>query len=133
RIRGPARPRGFIRLQCFWGLAAVMPRRSRDVPGAPANRSVAFAGLCREILVELAVLALALVGVGRSVLLGGEVGPFCGIFGVQLEPLLKAALGIRQDRLGRAFGLAHAAVGAFVGVDDEHVLALVEAVDRADL
>src|SRR5215471_17781419 len=33
----------------------------------------------------------------------------------------------------RALGLAHPAVDALVGVDDEHVLALVEAVDRAYL
>src|SRR5690606_12938115 len=42
-------------------------------------------------------------------------------------------LGVGKDRLGRAFRLAHAAVDALVGVDDEHVLALVEAIDRTDL
>ena len=46
-----------------------------------------------------------------------------------LEPIL----GIGQNRLGRTFGFAHAAIDAFAGIDDEHVLALVEAVDRADL
>src|SRR5207248_4612244 len=39
----------------------------------------------------------------------------------------------RDDRLDRAFGLADAAIDALVGMDDEHVLALVEAVDRTDL
>ena len=57
---------------------------------------------------------------------GGEIG-------VDLEPFLEPALGVGKDRLGRAFGLADAAVDALVGVDDEHVLAFVEAIDRADL
>ena len=68
-----------------------------------------------------------------AVLLAGDVGPFGRIVGVELEPLLEPALGVGQDRLGRAFGLAHAAIDAFAGIDDEHVLALVEAIDRADL
>ena len=49
------------------------------------------------------------------------------------DPLREIALGVGQDRLDRALGLADAAIDAFVGVDDEHVLALVEAVDRAHL
>ena len=36
------------------------------------------------------------------------------------------------DYVGGAFGLANAAVDALVGMDDQHVLALVEAVDGAD-
>ena len=37
------------------------------------------------------------------------------------------------DCVHRAFGLANPAVDALVRMDDEHVLAFVEAVDRADL
>src|SRR5919112_5310244 len=74
-----------------------------------------------------------LVGVGRAVLLAGDIRPAGGEIGVHLEPFLKAALGVGKDRLGRALGLADAAVDALVGVDDEHVLALVEAIDRAHL
>jgi hypothetical protein len=37
------------------------------------------------------------------------------------------------DRVHRAFRLAHPAIDAFVWVDDEHVLALVEAVHGAHL
>jgi hypothetical protein len=47
--------------------------------------------------------------------------------------LLESGLGIRLDRLGRAFGLADAAIDALVGMDDEHVLAFIEAVHRTDL
>ena len=49
------------------------------------------------------------------------------------EPFLEARLGVRLDRVDRAFRLADAAVDALVRVDDEHVLAFVEAVDGTDL
>ena len=49
-----------------------------------------------------------------------------------LGPLRGQAL-LREDRLRRAHGLAGAAVDALVGVDDEEVRPLVEAVDRAHL
>src|SRR4028118_118143 len=68
--------------------------------------SVALARGRREIFVELAVLALVLVGVGGGVLLAGDVRPFRRIGGVDLQPFLETGLGIGQDRLGRAFGLA---------------------------
>src|SRR5207253_3949994 len=38
-----------------------------------------------------------------------------------------------DDRLDRAFRLAHPAIDALVGMDDQHVLAFVEAIDRAHL
>src|SRR3546814_4121021 len=50
-----------------------------------------------------------------------------------LKPLLKPVFGVRKDRLGRAFRLAHTAIDAFIGVDDQHVLALVEAIHGANL
>jgi hypothetical protein len=40
--------------------------------------------------------------------------------------------GIRLDRVDRAFRLANSAIDAFVGVDDKHVLAFIEAVNRAN-
>src|SRR6202008_2880085 len=97
-----------------------------------AERSVALARIGGEIFVELAVLALMLVGVGGAVLLAGDVRPFGGVIGVHLQPLLEPALGVGKDRLGRAFRLADAAVDALAGIDDEHVLALVETVDGAN-
>ena len=39
----------------------------------------------------------------------------------------------RENRIDRAFGLTDTTIDAFIGMDDEHVLALVKAVDRADL
>src|SRR3546814_11837312 len=45
----------------------------------------------------------------------------------------KPAFGIGQDRLGGAFGLAHAAIDALAGIDHQHVFAFVETIDRAHL
>src|SRR5476651_1140136 len=49
------------------------------------------------------------------------------------KPLLRHRLAVRDDRLDRAFGLADPAIDAFVGVDDQHVLAFIEAVDGTNL
>src|SRR5260221_10785778 len=45
------------------------------------------------------------------------------------EPFFESGLGVRLDCVDRAFRLANTAIDAFIWVDDEHVLALVEAVD----
>src|SRR5262249_20235741 len=50
-----------------------------------------------------------------------------------LQPLFQPGLGIGLDGVDRALRFAHPAVDALVGVDDEHVGALIETVDRADL
>src|SRR6185436_9142379 len=114
---------------------AGSPREPARIARSSALRSklLALAGLGVEVLLELAGDFLPRVGVGRRGALARDVRPLDREIGVHLEPLLRLGVGVRQDRLGRALGLAHAAVDALVGVDDEHVLALVEAVDRADL
>src|SRR6185503_21071183 len=99
-------------------------RRTSPRPGAAGYRSVALTRLRREIFVELAFLALVLIGIGRRILLAGYVRPIGGISGVELEPFFQAALGVGEDRLGRAFRLANTTVDAFARVDDEHVVAL---------
>src|SRR5712671_7221763 len=55
------------------------------------------------------------------------------MLGVELEPFLKPGLGVGLDGLRRAFGLAHAAVDAFVRMNDEHIGAFIEAVDGTNL
>ena len=55
-----------------------------------------------------------------------------GVLAIEVNPLLHVRLGVRADRVGGALRLADAAVDALVGVDDE-LLALVDAVHRADL
>src|SRR5437868_1092800 len=95
--------------------------------------SVARSRIRRKIFLELAFHTLEFLRVGRLVLLLGDVRPALGVLGVDLEPLLEPGLGVRLDGVGRAFRLAHAAVDAFVRMDHQHVLALVEAIDGADL
>ena len=53
--------------------------------------------------------------------------------GVNLEPLFEAGLGIRLDCVDGSLRFANTTIDAFVRVDDEHVLAFVEAVDRTYL
>src|SRR5207248_11122991 len=53
-------------------------------------------------------------------------------FRVDAQPFLGTGLGIGLDRIHRAFGFADAAIDALVGVDHQHVLALVEAIHGAD-
>ena len=94
--------------------------------------SIAGTGFFREILLELSGLAIHLLGLRQRLLLDRDIRPDGGIFGVDLQPFVEARLGIRLDRLGGTFRFADAAIDAFVGVDDEEILALVEAVDGAD-
>ena len=47
-------------------------------------------------------------------------------------PAFCRLLAVGYNRFNRAFGLADPAIDAFLGVDHQHVLALVKAIDRAD-
>jgi hypothetical protein len=94
--------------------------------------SVSLPGVRRKTLLELSGHAIEFFRIRRRLALDRDVRPDQRIVGIQLEPALEAGLGVREDRLSWAFGLAHTAVDALIGVNDEHVLALVEAVDRAD-
>ena len=96
------------------------------------DKSVAGPWIGGEILL-LTRHPLPGLGVGRGGLLGGDIRPGLGILGVERQPFLESGLGVRLDRLDRAFRLAHTTIDAFVGMDDEHVLAFVEAVDRTYL
>ena len=71
------------------------------------------------------------VGWGRS--FDRNIWPDFRVFRIQRQPFLKPRLGVGLDRVDRAFRLADPAIDAFVRVDDEHVLALVEAVHGANL
>src|SRR3954469_8090408 len=97
------------------------------------GRTLTRAGVGAEELVELAVDAFVLVGILGIRLFAGDIRPRRGVFAVQLEPALGRRFAVGNDRFGRAFRLAYPAIDALVGVDDEHVLAFVETVDRAHL
>jgi len=93
---------------------------------------VPFAWVLAEIFVEFVGLADEGVGVRRRRLLSRDVGPSLRILAVDVEPTIKARLGVGLDGVDRAFRLADPTVDALVGMNDEHVLALVEAVHRTD-
>src|SRR3974390_3506700 len=108
-------------------------RAERPQPAsAIADASISLTGIWREVL-KFVRLALPLLRVSRGSLFDRNIRPSFRIVCVKLQPLLRARFGIRLDRLDRAFRLAHAAIDAFVRMDDEHVLTLVETIDGADL
>src|SRR5579859_5008457 len=103
-------------------------------PAKPRRGSVsrlilgsALAGVRAQQL-GFAFLAFPLVGIGQSLALAGDVRPFGGILAVGFGPILGAVVAVRENRFGRAFRLADAAIDAFVGIDDQEILALIEAV-----
>src|SRR4051812_38258178 len=85
------------------------------------------------MLLELLWDIFPCVSVSRRWPFSSNIGPSFGILGVNPYPLLRPGVGVRDDRLGRAFRLANSTVDAFCRLDDEHVLAFVEAVDGTDL
>jgi hypothetical protein len=93
---------------------------------------VAFAWIDAEIFVEFVGLADKRIGILGRRLLGRDIGPDFRVLAVDIEPTIKGGFGVRLDGIDRAFRLAHPAIDALVGMDHKHVLALVEAVHRAD-
>ena len=101
----------------------------RLVPKTDASRSIARAGIWREVL-EFVPLPLPLLPVGWGRFFDLNIWPDCRVFRIQQQPLLKPRFAISLDGIDGTFRFAHATVDAFVRMDDEHVLTLVEAVDR---
>ena len=96
------------------------------------NALITFAGRWREIGVKLTGFAVKFLGIGGRIALYRDVGPFGGIFRVDFQPSFQAGLGVWLNGIGGAFGLAHAAINTFIGVDDQHVLAFIEAIHGAN-
>ena len=69
--------------------------------------------LGKQIANDYAGKDLVLVGVLRCDPFAGVVRPSVGVLAVQLEPFLGLALGVRQDRLGRALRLVGVLKGAY--------------------
>src|SRR5712692_2510009 len=132
-LRAPEAPDLDLVLERTSWRFAVLAGEDRALLARQLQRLFALARLRSEVLLVLVGLVLVGVGVGRRRALARDVRPFHGELGVHLEPLLGLAVRLGPDRLRRALGLAHPAVDAFVRMDDEHVLALVEAIHRADL
>src|SRR5882724_10275744 len=94
------------------------------------SASITRAWIWREVL-EFVRLPLPLLRVRRGRFFDRNIWPDSCVFRIQQQPFLKPRLGVGLDRVDRAFRLADPAINAFVRVDDEHVLALVEAVHGA--
>ena len=110
--------------------SALMPK-----PLARAGAGVTALNLLRDSVrsTEFVRLPLPLLRVGRERFFERNIWPEFRVFRIQRHPSLNPFFGVRLDRVDRAFRLADPAIDAFVGVDDEHVLALVKAVHRAHL
>jgi hypothetical protein len=110
--------------------------RSRFSPRSLAAQrypedSITSARVWRKIFFLLG-LAVPLLRIRRRLFLGSNVRPDFRKFGVYAHPFVMTRLCIGLDRIDRAFRFADAAIDAFVGVDDEHILAFIEAVHRTD-
>src|SRR5262245_34185032 len=90
--------------------------------------SVALARLGGKVFLKLVGHALPILGIGRRRLLGGDVGPDLHELSIEAKEPFQARFRVRLDRLNRAFRFADATVDTLVGMDDEHVLALVETI-----
>ncbi len=97
----------------------------------PEMALVAFARFGRKEFLELVLVVDKVIGVWRRVLFRRDIRPFFRIIAINLKPLFQIRFGIGLDGLHRAFRFAYAAIDAFIRVDDQHVLAFVETVDRA--
>src|ERR1700730_17841487 len=104
----------------------------RGWPAAAPLRSVASAGLRRKIFLEFPFHAFEILGVRRGFLFLGDIRPALGVFGVHFEPLLQTGLGVRLDGVSRALRLTDAAIDALVGMNNQHVVALVKAIHGAN-
>src|SRR3984893_18411105 len=103
-----------------------------NVAAQALSASITRAGIWREVL-EFVRLPLPLLRVGRGRFFDRNIWPEFRVFRIQRQPFLKPRPVVRLDRVDRAFGLAYPAVDTLVRMDNEHVLALVEAVDGAHL
>ena len=96
-----------------------------------AKNSSGLAGIGAEQRL-FARLVLPIIGIRRRFALAGDIGPLLGVIAVEFHPGGRLVVAIWQNRLGRAFRFADAAINAFIRVDHQHVFADIEAVYRTD-
>jgi hypothetical protein len=100
--------------------------------GNAGKRSVTLARLRGKELFEFVGHTVHFLGFRQRITLDGDIRPDLGIFGINFQPLIETWLSVRLDGLGRTFRLADTAIDAFVGMNDQKILALIKAVDGAD-
>src|SRR5947207_14044403 len=96
------------------------------------SASITRAWIWREVL-EFVRLPLPLLRVRRGRFFDRNIWPDSCVFRIQRQPFLQPGFAISLDGIDGAFRFAYATVDALVRMDDEHVLALVEAVHGANL
>ena len=101
------------------GMATM--RRQSPSPGSEEKYFLNFSFSSRK--------SSASAGASFFAVMFGQVSEY---WRLSSSHLLEPRLGVGLDGVHRAFRLADAAVDALVGMDDEHVLAFVEAVDGTD-
>ena len=82
---------------------------------------------------EFVRLPLPFLRVGRGRFFDRDLWPDFRVFRIQRQPFLEPRLGVGFYGVHRTFRHANTAVDAFVRVDHEHVLALVETIYGAHL
>src|SRR5438874_3915234 len=98
-----------------------------------AARSGTRPGVRRKKRGKFVGFSVPFFGVRRWYSLNRNIRPDLCVSRVQFQPFLESCLGIRTDGVGRAFRFADAAIDTLVGMDHEHILALIETVHGADL
>jgi hypothetical protein len=106
--------------------------RYRNLIKRQTARLIALARVGTEVFGKLVGHVHKGVGVRRCGLLSRDVGPNLRVFAIEVEPKVETRLGVWLDCVYRTFRRAPVTVDTFAGTYDEHVLALVEAIDRTD-
>ena len=87
-----------------------------------------MSGVLAEMLFKFIGDVPPFVGICRRFALPRDIGPRLGKFSIHIDLFLRTIIRIRMDCLYGAFRLTHPTIDAFIGMDDQHVLTLVEAV-----
>ena len=111
----------------------VGSERRRAVFGPGGRAELGAAWITAEKLVVFVRDILPFIGISGIGLFARNIGPGYGIFSVKFQPAFSRRLAIWNDCLDWAFRLTYSAVDAFIGVNNQHVLTLVETVNGADL
>jgi hypothetical protein len=92
---------------------------------------IPFAGLRGKKSFKFVGFSVKGLGLRQRLALYRDVRPRHRHIKIELKPFFKSAFGVRLDRFGGALRFAHAAIDAFIRMNDEHVLAFIEAIHRA--
>ena len=92
----------------------------------------AFARLFAEVFLQFPFLAVMLFSIGRMIFLADDNWPKFRVFAVELNPLLGVRLGVGANCICGAFRLAHTTVDTLIWMNNEHILAFIEAIHGAN-